>query len=68
MKAKSLSLLAKIIGITVILGGFVLKSVGWWQCETDDLIKVGFSIMAICSTVDVNIMIDKFTQKKEVEE
>ena len=62
VKAKTVSLISKIIGIVVILGGFVLKSFKVWDCETDDIIKIGFSIMAICSTVDINLMLEKFAK------
>ena len=64
IKAKDVSLAAKIVGGLVILVGFVLKCLNIFDCNTNDLIKVGFAIMAICCTVDINIMIDKFVKKE----
>lgn len=63
LKAKKVSLVAKIIGALVILIGFVLKCLHIFECETDDLIKVGFAIMAICAPIDINISLDKFLKR-----
>lgn len=63
-KAKFISLLGKIVGAVVIVGGSVLKWVGKLPgAEIDDICKVGFCTMGIFSTIDINILIDKFTKK-----
>ena len=63
VSAKTVSLIGKIVGGLVILIGFVLNSFNIWSCDTDDLIKVGFSIMAVFGTVDINIALDKFIKR-----
>lgn len=64
-KAKTLSLISKIIGVVVILGGHVLKWLGKLpNAESSEIIACGFSVMAIFGTVDINIMLDKFTKKE----
>ena len=65
LKAKKVSLVGKIISITILLVGFVLKCLHIFDCVVDDLIKVSFAILAICAPIDVNISLDKFLKKKE---
>lgn len=64
-KAKTVSLIAKIIGGSVILVGAFLK---WFDilknCEIGDLCTVGFSIMGIFGTVDLNLLAEKFTFRR----
>lgn len=60
LKAKTVSLIGKIIGGSIILVGFILKSFNIWNCEVNDLIKIGFAEMAVFGTIDINIAIDKF--------
>ena len=64
LKAKKVSLVGKIIAGTIILLGFILKCLHIFDCEVDDLIKVGFSILAICAPIDINISLDKFLKKE----
>lgn len=64
LKAKKVSLAGKIIAGVIILVGFVLKCLHIFDCEVDDLIKVGFSILAICMPIDFNISLDKFLKKE----
>ena len=64
LKAKKVSLIGKIISITILLVGFVLKCLHVFDCEVDDLIKVSFSILAICAPIDINISLDKFLKKE----
>lgn len=64
LKAKTVSLIGKIIGGSVILIGFILKAFGVWNCEVNDLIKVGFAEMAVFGTIDINIALDKFLKKE----
>ena len=63
IKAKTVSLIGKIVGGSVILIGFILKAFGIWNVEINDLIKVGFAEMAVFGTIDINIALDKFIKK-----
>lgn len=63
LKAKKVSLFGKIISITILLVGFVLKCLRIFDCEVDDLIKVSFAILAICAPIDINISLDKFLKR-----
>ena len=63
LKAKTVSLWAKIVGAIIIIGGHILKWTGLLPSATSSEICVcGFSVMGIFSTVDLNILIDKFTK------
>ena len=64
LKAKKVSLVGKIIAGVILLIGFVLKCLHVFDCEVDDLIKVSFSILAICAPIDFNISLDKFLKKE----
>lgn len=65
LKAKTASLWAKIIGGIIIIGGHVLK---WTNilpnASSGEICACGFSVMGIFGTVDLNILIDKFTNKE----
>ena len=64
-KAKTISLISKVLGVVVILGGHVLKWLGKMpNAESGEIIACGFSIMGIFGTVDINILVDKFTKKE----
>lgn len=65
LKAKTVSLIGKIIGGSIILIGFILKAFNIWNVEVNDLIKVGFAEMAVFGTIDINIALDKFLKKGE---
>ena len=66
LKAKTASLWAKIIGATVIIGGHILK---WTHVFPDasssEICICGFSVMGIFGTVDLNLLVDKFTSKEK---
>lgn len=63
LKAKTVSLVAKITGAAVVLVGAVLKWVGVFQnCEINELCVVGFSVMGIFGTVDLNLLAEKFSR------
>lgn len=64
LKAKKVSLVGKIISITILLVGFVLKCLNIFDCAVDDLIKVAFAILAICAPIDINISLDKFLKRE----
>ena len=65
IKAKTISLIGKIIGGTIIFIGFILKALNIWNVEVNDLIKIGFAEMAVFGTIDINIALDKFIKKDE---
>ena len=65
IKAKTVSLIGKIIGGSIILVGFILKAFKIWDCEVNDLIKIGFAEMAVFGTIDINIALDKFIKRGE---
>lgn len=63
LKAKTVSLVAKIIAALVVLIGGVLKWLGVFEnCSINELCVVGFSIMGIFGTVDLNLLAEKFTK------
>ena len=65
LKAKTVSLWAKIIGGVIIVVGHVLKWVNVLPDATSsEICACGFSIMGIFSTVDLNILADKFAKKE----
>jgi uncharacterized membrane protein len=64
VKAKDVSLLAKIIGVVIILGGSILKWTGIFaDCNIQEVCLVGFAVMGMFGTVDINIMLDKIFKK-----
>jgi len=64
IKAKDASLAAKIIGVIIILGGSVLKWTGIFKdCNIQDICLVGFAVMGMFGTVDINIMLEKIFNK-----
>ena len=65
LKAKTVSLWAKIIGGVIIVGGHVLKWLNVLPSATSgEICACGFSVMGIFGTVDLNILVDKFTSKE----
>lgn len=65
IKAKDASLWAKILGGLIIVGGHILKWVGLMPNATSvEICACGFSVMGLFGTVDLNILMDKFTQGK----
>ena len=65
IKAKTVSLIGKIIGGSILLIGLVLNAFGVWNVDINDLIKVAFSEMAVFGTIDINIALDKFIKRGE---
>lgn len=69
LKAKTVSLLGKIVGGVVILGGHVLKWIGKLPSATSgEICACGFAVMGVFGTIDINLMIDKFVKKGERDE
>ena len=63
LKAKTVSLFAKIIAALVVLIGGILKWMGIFNnCSVNELCIVGFSIMGIFGTVDLNLLAEKFAK------
>lgn len=68
VKAKTVSLIAKIVAGLVLLAGAVLKWLGIFNsCEINELCTVALTLMGLFGTVDLNIALDKF-KKKEIDE
>jgi len=68
MKAKTASLLAKIISGIILIIGAILKWTGIFKdCQISELCTVAATVTALFSTVDVNLALDKFTGKKNDE-
>ncbi len=69
MKARTVSLIAKITAGAILLVGAVLKWLGiFTNCEIKELCTVAGTLAALFVTVDTNIALDKFTKTKEEEE
>lgn len=69
MKAKTVSLIAKIVAGAILLTGAVLKWLGiFTNCEIKELCTVAGTLAALFVTVDTNIALDKFTKQEEPQE
>lgn len=69
MKAKTVSLVAKITAGAILLIGATLKWLGvFTNCEIKELCTVAGTLAALFVTVDTNIALDKFTKPSEEEE
>jgi uncharacterized membrane protein len=65
LSAKKASLIAKVVAGVIVVSGAVLKWTGVFQnCDINELCTVGFTIMGLFGTVDLNIALDKFTKKE----
>lgn len=61
LKAKTVSLIAKIVAGAILLIGAVLKWLGIFSnCEISELCTVAGTFVALFTTIDVNIALDKF--------
>lgn len=74
LRARDASLAGKIVGgITIFTGGVLLVTLVCCHKLTCDearslfpiVLECGFSIMAVFGTVDLNLIIDKFTKKEQ---
>lgn len=64
VKAKDVSLIAKIVAGVIVIAGAVLKWLNIFSnCNINELCIVGFTVMGLFGTVDLNIALDKFTGK-----
>lgn len=65
LKAKTVSLVGKIVGGVVILVAHILKWTGKLpEATSTEIVGCGLAIMACFGTVDLNIIIDKFTKRR----
>ena len=65
LSAKKASLIAKVVAGVIVVSGAVLKWTGVFQnCDINELCTVGFTVMGLFGTVDLNIALDKFTKKE----
>lgn len=64
LKAKSVSLIAKIIAGVILIVGAILKWLNIFSdCTITDLCVVAFTIAGLFGTVDVNLMFEKIWGK-----
>jgi hypothetical protein len=63
LKGKQLTLRAKIIGAAVAIASLGLKAAGI-NIDIPDAIKVSLFVVAIFSTVDLSLILEKFLGKK----
>lgn len=64
-KAQLTSLLSKIIGISFLITMYTLYCLNKVNLDVDDLIKVTITVVGLCSTIDVNIFVDKIIKYKK---
>ena len=68
VKAKTVSLIAKIVAGVILISGSVLKWVGiLTACDSNERCTVSLTLMRLFGTGDLNIELDKL-KKKDVEE
>ena len=64
MKAKDASLYAKMLAVIILVTGHILMWIGVIPDATStEICACSFSVMGIFSTVDINILADKFARK-----
>lgn len=65
VKAKDASLVAKVIAGVIVVVGAVLKWLGVFsRCDIGELSVVGFTVMGLFGTVDINLMLEKAFGKR----
>lgn len=63
LKAKKASLISKIVAGVILLVGAVLKWLDIFNnCEITELCTVAGTMTALFSTVDINLMLEKFSK------
>ena len=68
IKAKDASLIAKILAGVIMVCGAILKWTGVFKnCDISELSIVAFTVMGLFGTVDINLMIEKFTGVKKTD-
>ena len=62
MKARDYSLISKIVAVLVLIAGHVFMWLGKLpNANSSQICACAFGIMGVFGTVDLNILIDKFT-------
>lgn len=60
IKAKDASLIAKVLAGVIVVVGAILKWLGVFKsCNIGELSVVGFTVMGLFGTVDINLMLEK---------
>lgn len=67
MKAKSASLIAKVVAGSIMVVGAVLKWVHILDCTISELAIVAFTVAGLFGTVDINLMFEKIWGKQSVD-
>ena len=66
MKAKDCSLISKILAVIVLIAGHMLMWTGVLKnANSMQICACAFSVMGVFGTVDLNLVIDKFTQREQ---
>ena len=66
MKAKDCSLISKIVAAVVLIAGHILMWLGKLpEANSMQICACAFSVMGVFGTVDLNLVIDKFTQREQ---
>lgn len=64
--AKDVSLMAKTLAVFVVLAGHIMKWTGLLvDASSSEICACAFTIMGIFGTVDINILADKFSSKRQ---
>jgi hypothetical protein len=66
LKAKNVSLVAKIVAGVIFVTGAVLKWLHILDCTISELSVVAFTVAGLFGTVDINLMFEKIWGKPEV--
>ena len=66
MKARDCSLLSKIVAAIILIAGHALMWLGRLpNANSVQICACAFSVMGVFGTVDLNLVIDKFTQREQ---
>jgi hypothetical protein len=64
-KAQLTSLLSKIIGISFLVTMYTLNCLKMVTLNVNELVEVTVTIVSLCSTIDINIFVDKILSYKK---
>lgn len=66
MKARDCSLLSKIVAAVILITGHALMWLGKLpNANSVQICACAFSVMGVFGTIDLNLVIDKFTQREQ---